>query len=129
MLLAVQLHRFPAHEGKTGQLRWSKASSAVGWEKNHTLKCTVNLPPAVIFGDLYRLFLWNIIFFSFATPKKYFVMQSADSAVREILTDFRPHLDVKTPEISYYALMPSPDRPCALRIFGQVQSVGCFGAF
>lgn len=62
MLLAVHLCSLPAHECKTGQLHWSKVSSTFGWEGNQTLKCTSNLLPAVIFGHLYRIFLWNIFF-------------------------------------------------------------------
>lgn len=36
------------------------------------------------------------------------------SAFRETLMDFRPHLGVKTPEVSYCALTLSVDGPCAL---------------
>lgn len=77
------------------------------------LKRAANLLPAVVFGDLCRTF-FRTFFFSFVTHAKYFIMQSSDSAFREILTDFRPHLGVKTPEMSYYALTLSLDRPSAL---------------
>lgn len=112
MLLAVHPLSFPAYEGETWWLHWSKLSSAFGWEGDQMLKRAANLLPAVVFGDLYRTFFRT--FFSFVTHTKYFIMQSSDSAFREILTDFRPHLGVKTPEISYYALTLSLDRPRAL---------------
>lgn len=83
------------------------------------LKHTANLLPALRFGDLYGIFFRTFFFsLSFVTHEKYFIMQSSDSAFREILTDFRPHLGIKTPEISYCALTLSLDRPCALHTSG-----------